>query len=451
MDARLAIELAAVAVPHAKAGWGRLQLWAGPLLLLGALACEGATGPTPVSYLAIVTLVDAPPGISPGARYSYRVREVSGTLDVDSTVVAPPRDTLILPLPPATYGVSLSGLPAWCTSRHGADQFLVVLNGPSTSLARYHVSCRAPLTVRVFSEGPDPDDDMVYRLTGPGGVDRIGIVHANDTLHFDDLDPGSYALALSLVDSHCVVISDGGTRAHVTVPPGGGAELDLRVVCSDEARRPRMLQAGATFRGGVGGFTFRAYDPDRDLERYVWDLTDCQGTSVLSGAARTRRGLSSGRTRGMDTVTVVGAFEVADSQLLAIPACTALRLADEQGNTTRVLEIAIRPPASSAPRASTFNAFTLGTTSVRTVLEAEDADGDFVGAFAAARVRDGVLFSPDGQPDLGIYNVAGYLGNVIPDLPLGSRIQYGDVYAVIIYLVDAAGNVTRLEDVDVLR
>lgn len=423
-----------------------LSLWG------GALGCDRATGPVPVSYLAIVTLVDAPPGISPGTGYAYHVRELSGVVPVDRTIIAPPSDTLILPLPPATYAVSLGGLPAWCTTRYGPDQYLTVITGPSTSLARYHVSCQAPLTVRMFVEGPTPDDEIVYRLTGPGGTDRMGIAHANETLRFDNLDPGSYELALSLVAARCTVTSDGGARAHVNVPAGGGAALDVRIVCSDEAHRPQLLHVAASYQPGAGGgIVFRAYDPDRDAERYVWDLTDCHGTSVLAGGARTRRGLTSGRTRDWDTITVVAAFEVEPQDLLGMPACTALRVADELGNTTRTIELPIRAPSALAPRATSFNAFTVGATAIRTQLTAADDDGDFVGVFAAARLRDGVLSAPDGRPDIGIFNVAGYLGDVLPDLPLGGRIQYGDAYAVIVYLIDAAGNVTRLEDGDLFH
>jgi hypothetical protein len=116
-----------------------------------------------------------------------------------------------------------------------------------------------------------------------------------------------------------------------------------------------------------------------------------------------------------------------------------------------VIELPIRSSPTGAPAASAFNAYSVGTTAVRTQLAAFDADGDFVGTFVAARLRDGVLSPPDGVPDVGIYSVAGYLGDAVPDLPLGSRIQYGDVYAVIVYLIDDAGNVTRLEDSDVFR
>jgi hypothetical protein len=131
--------------------------------------------------------------------------------------------------------------------------------------------------------------------------------------------------------------------------------------------------------------------------------------------------------------------------------CTALRVEDQLGNTTPVLELPIRAGEGSAPHATTFNAFTIGMTAIHTSVDVVDAEGDFVGVFAAARMRDGVLAPPDGNPDIGIYNAAGYLGAEIPDLAFSSRIQYGDVYAVTLFLIDAAGHVTRVVDNDPFR
>lgn len=428
--------------------------WVGVLLVVGALACERATGPIPVSYLAIVALVDTPPDVSPGARYGYRVQEVSGTLGIDTTVEVLPRDTVILRLPVATYAVALTGVPDWCASRYGLRQFVVVFDPPSTALARYFVTCRAPLTVQVSSEGAAPaDPDVIYHLTGgpPPGVDLLGILHPNDTLRFDHLGPGEYEFALSHVAAHCIVFSDGGTRPRIVIPDGGGAVLDVRISCSDPARRPEFRHAAATFHDGVSAFVLRLADPDRDIERYFWDITDCRNRSVLPGGARIRRGLSSGRTYNFDTITVVAVFETGLSAADVAGRCTALRVVDQMGNTTPVLELPIRAVPGTAPSASLFNAFTIGTAAVRTDLAATDSDGDFVGVFAAARLRDGVLGPHDGNQDLGIYNVAGYVEARVPDLPLDGRIQYGDVHAVIVYLIDAAGHVTRLEDGDVFR
>lgn len=418
----------------------------------GVLACERTlTGPIPVSYLAVVALVDAPPGFSATGRYSYRVRELSGKLAIDTTIVASPRDTVIVRLPPATYTVTLSGLPDVCESRYSLQQYVVVVDPPSTSLARYYVSCEDALTVHVFTDGTHADSQMVYRLIAPDGGERLGIVGAGDTLRFDRLTPGLYEFALSVIAPNCVVTSDGGTRSHVTVAPSGGTVLDVRIACSDEGLRPHMVHAAATYRQGVSAFMFQATDPDRDVERYVWDVTDCRGSSVVPGGARTRRGLSSGRTFDRETVTVVGAFEAGLADDAVAGRCTALRVVDQQGNTTPVLELPIRPGSTQSPRATVFNAYSVGVTAIRTELAATDPDGDFVGTFVAARLRDGVLSPPNGEPDLGIYTAAGYLGDAVPDLPLGSRFQYGDVSAIIVYLIDWAGNFTRLEDADVFR
>jgi hypothetical protein len=123
---------------------------------------------------------------------------------------------------------------------------------------------------------------------------------------------------------------------------------------------------------------------------------------------------------------------------------------DEYGNTTPVVESPLLP-GGQAPVASVFNAALRGTSWLSTTLLASDPDNDFVGTFVAAELRDGILFPQDGEPDLGIYNTAGYLGTAVPDLPLGSRIQYYDIYSLIVYLVDGRGNFTRLEDTDVFR
>jgi len=427
-------------------------LWLTALVLAaGAAACDRATGPIEVSYLAIVALVDTPSGVSPGLHYDYRVQEVSGTLGIDTIIEVQPSDTVILRLPVATYGIALSGLPAWCASRYGDEQYVVVFDAPSTALARYFITCQAPLTVHLVTEGPvSSDHEMVYHVSG-GSYDRVGIAHPNDTLRFDHVPAGDYQFTLSLLSPDCVVTSNGATHPQITVPAGGGAVLDLRIACSDPARRPQFLQAAATYTNGVSAFVFRVRDPDRDVERYVWDLTDCAGTTILPGGARIRRGLSSGRTYDRDTLTVVAAFEPGLADSTVVGRCTALRVVDQQGNTTPVLELPIRPAPGTPPIASMFNAFTIGTEAIHTDLAAGDPEGDFVGVFAAARVRDGVLFPPDGNPDIGIYNAAGYIGGAVPELPLGARIQYGDVYAVIVYLIDAAGHFTRLEDVDLFR
>ena len=458
LDPRLAVRHYPLVVFPPEA-WGRrsgptlLPLSCAALALVAlTLGCERVLAPRDVSYLAIVALIDAPTGISPGARYTYHVRELSGTLGIDTLINVAPTDTIALPLPAATYQVTLDGFPVSCASRYGTESYATVDEGAYTTLVRYYISCRPPLTVHVLSEGTNVDPEIVYRLIAPDGAERLGTVAATDTLQLDDLAPGRYELHLHLLAPNCVVTSDGGARRNVEVVPGGGTIADIHVECSDEARRPVLLDFRAAYGSGASVFRFRATDPDRDIERYTWDITDCRGTSVLPNGRRLRRGLSSGRTTGEDTITVVAAFELGlpDSDLAG--RCTSIRVADEPGNTTPVVEVPIyQSVTTAAPSATAFNAVYVGTQAVRTTLAVSDPQGDFVGVFVAARLRDGILGPPDGNSDIGIYNVAGYLQATLPDLPMSSRIQYGDVLGVIVYLVDAAGNFARLEDVDVFR
>ena len=67
------------------------------------------------------------------------------------------------------------------------------------------------------------------------------------------------------------------------------------------------------------------------------------------------------------------------------------------------------------------------------------------------RLRDGVLGLPDGQPDFGTMDPIGYLGLAVPLIPTTGRIKWDDVYSVIVYIIDAKGNVTRVQDDDMLR
>jgi hypothetical protein len=213
-----------------------------------------------------------------------------------------------------------------------------------------------------------------------------------------------------------------------------------------------MLAFASSYHGGVSAFYTQVTDPDRDVERYAWDLTDCHGTSVLPGGARIRRGLSSGATAGLDTVEIVATFEAGLPDADLVGRCTALRVMDEYGNTTPVHEEPIGGEPGAPPRIQSFNALLRGTTAIRVALVADDPDGDFVGTFAAARLRDGILGPADGNPDYGIYHPAGYAGTALPDLTVNtSRIRYDDVLAIIVYVVDRAGNFQRLEDTDTFR
>ena len=412
--------------------------------------CREVADPLQVSYIAIVSSVDDPTSLGSDARLQYRIRELSGTIPFDTVIQASPFDTIIVQVEPATYSVVLEEFPSYCSLRYGARQDLLVAPGSNTTIARYFASCLPLLRIETFTDGFQMDVEFIYRLRASDGTERAGLIGGNDTARLDKLPGGTYSLELGHLSTNCVVTSDGGLIQSVAIDSAGGAIARYRVVCSDETKRPHLLYAEGSYHDGAGAVVFQAIDPDRDIERYWWDLTDCHGRSILPGGIRQRRGLSTGRTAQADTVTVVSAYEVGLPDQDLAGRCMSIRVVDEYGNTTPVIE---QPLATGgpAPTAAAFNAVLRGTSALSTTLHVTDPDNDFVGIFVAAELRDGILFPIDGEPDLGIYNTAGYLGAGVPDLPLGSRLQYYDIYSLIVYLVDGRGNFTRLEDRDVFR
>lgn len=400
----------------------------------------------PTSYLAIVTLFDDTSTVA-RAPVTYRVSELSGTLGVDTVLVRAPSDTVLLDLPPATYTVTVDGLPSTCGIARGTVQYIVVYPPPSTALARYFVLCKPALTLVTLTDGVPLDDAYTWRVEGPG-VSRSGLIGANDTLRVEGVTGGTYTVELGHVAGHCVVTGDGGRRQSLHVDSTGGAAVMFRVACSEEAKRPRLVAFGASYHDGAAALFFRATDPDRDIERYVFDLTDCAGRSVLPSGSRLRRGLTIGRTAAADTVMVAAAFEIGLADSVFQGRCASLRVADEYGNTTPINELPLLFGSGGRPVATSFNAFYSGTSAVHTDVQGFDADGDLAGYFVAVELRDGILGgSSDGRPDIGVYNSAGYDALPLPELPLSAgRIAWGDVTAVIVYLVDTRGHFARIED-----
>ncbi len=418
------------------------------ILLIGSSGCSDSTEPTNPPYIAIVAVITAPAGTAIGETYTYRVSEVSGTIPIDQTFNVSPRDTVIVPVKPATYKVTLRGLPPQCRVQDGTDLYILVPEGANTALIRYLISCESLITVTTATDGFDADQSYIYHVNGPSD-ERVGILGANDTLLLDGLAPGDYQVSLAHVSSNCVVTSDGGTIRRLTLADTGGTRLDFRVVCSDETKRPHLLSFAGSYHDGTSGFMFKAADPDHDVERYFWDITDCQGKSVLPTGGRFRRGLSQDRTAGQDTVTVFGAIELGLPDAELVGRCTSLRIQDEQGNTTPVKELPI-PTSRLGPQSFSFNARFANTALLTASLQVTDPG--YAGVFAAALLRDGVLFAPDGQPDLGVYNTAGYEDVLLPNVPLGAgRPPYFDYLAIIVYLFDTQGNFTRVEDDDLFN
>ena len=421
---------------------------------LGGAACREATAPAMAPpYLAIVTRVVAPSLAAIGTRYTYRVREASGTLGIDKTVAAAPGDTVILSVPPATYVVELSGVPPVCKVRNEGKAAIVIAPNTNTSVVRYFVTCQSQLTVTVATEGGSVADSVyVYHLRASDGAERLGLLRATDTLVLFHLPVGDAVFDVGGVAANCDVTNDGGATRRVQLDSVGGTELDFRVACSDPFRRPRLLWARTSYHDGVGGLLLQATDPDRDVNAFAWDVTDCRRTTILPGGRRLRGGLGSGRTANQDTVTVMSAFEIGLPDSAARGACATVWVTDDQGNMSTIVETPLAAGEGRPPGATLFNAHFAGTELLRTDLTAVDPDGDFLGVFAAVRLRDGVLGAPDGTPDIGYYNTAGFLGGQVPDVPIGTgRLTYDNFYAVILYLFDARGNFTRLEDADLFH
>lgn len=425
------------------------------LLLLGvllALGCKDTTAPSlEPPYIAIVSIFTSDGDTDLGRQYTYRVTEISGSLGFDRTIHAAPHDTIIVPVQPATYRITVEGVPSYCQFQGGGSSEYYVLVPPesNTSLVRYQITCESLFTLTTGTDGSQPDAAYVYQILGDG-VDRSGIVEATDTVRIDDLVPGRYEVRLGHVANNCVVTSGQGPRPHLTIAPGGGARADFRILCADPASRPTIVSVVASYHDGTSGFRIRAVDPQGDIERYAWDITDCGGRSVLPGGGRLRRGLLQAQALPGDTITIYGAIEpgLPDS-LFRAGHCTSLRVADQYDNSTPVFEVPLGGPATG-PSGVAINARFLNTSSLETRITAGAAGVH--GFFAAALLRDGVLFPPDGAPDLGVFNTLGYDDVLIPTVPLGGgRPQYYDYYAVITYLFDAAGNFTRLQDDDLFN
>jgi hypothetical protein len=258
----------------------------------------------------------------------------------------------------------------------------------------------------------------------------------------EDLMPGNYQLELADVAPNCAITSQGGRRARLTVPPDGGVTVNVRMTCSDESRRPRLLDVHATFEGRRTAVTFSATDPNRDVDWYYWDVTDCAGYSVLQAGQVSRRGIVAARGY-QDTVRVAAVFDVGADTASFQGRCVAIRTWDAEGNSTAVQEVPLSANAGG-PAVRSFNALIPGAQSSLEVAIATDVP--FFAIFPTIRVRDGVLGAPDGVADIGIYNVAGYPTTTLPPVPLGGRLQWYDVLASEVFVLDAQANFTTMRD-----
>jgi hypothetical protein len=419
--------------------------------VLAVAACGEAAAPEPPKppYLAIVSFFDTPPTSQEDTAFGYRVEDLVVPGRVDTTIMASPADTIILPLEASTYRVTLLGLPARCEARAGTVQQVLLLEQYNTGIARYQVSCTPSLAFAVYSYGTNPDLAFTWHLTGPTPLS--GVVNQNDSILLSPLAPGRYTLSLAHVAANCVVISDGGMDQVFDVDSmGGGPFRAFNVSCVDETIQPRIVSLRGSYHDDAIGFVIKAVDPDRDIRRFWWDVTDCAGESVRPGGGTERSNLASERT-GVDTTVILHAFELGLPEADLQGRCVAARVMDERGNTSAVVETPLGGTGTK-PDAFLANSYVVGQTQIRTEIRANDVDGDLLGAFLSGRVRDGILSPPDGRDDFLLRNVEGYLGVVVPDFPVGPPYPGPeDVNAMMIYVLDAAGNFSRYVDTDTFQ
>jgi len=431
------------------------QFCAAALVPLAISGCTDTTAPPKPPYLAVVTRLTTWPGASAPAKVKYRVREsTAGVVRFDKEFIVAPTDTIIIPVLSGTYIVEAEDLPARCVLPRGSrQQGISVSEADNTGIIRYQIECRGLLSISVIADGYETDDRFVYRVRSrTTGLERTGIVTGNDTTTIEDIGAGELEIDIGGVAENCVITSDGGSRQKVRAEPSGGAAVAFRVQCADVARQPKIVAFTSGYTQGASIFQFRVFDPDADLIGYYWDITDCDGNTVLQDKReRVRVNLRGGRGATSDTLTIVGAFELGLENAALAGRCTEVRVYDAAGNVSQIATHKIGTATGAPPTVRFFNATLNGKAFISSILEASDPDRDIVGHFVLVRLRDGVLAAPDGVRDLGSMDPVGYLGLDVPNIPTNGRIKWDDVYAVIVYVIDARGNVVRVEDDDIFR
>jgi hypothetical protein len=434
-----------------------LRLLVVALATFSHLGCtEGVTGTVgrQPPFLAVVVFVDAPPEVTTRGPFTFRVRELSGELGVDTSFRATPADTTILSVTAATYRVDISDVPEACAVRNGTAQAIVVPPNTNTSLLRFFITCTPGLTVVTGTDGAASDPDYVVSVTNASGAVFTGLLTSNDTIRFAGIDPGAYDVTLRLVADNCVVTSDGGESVRVTLVPRGSSLVRFRIVCAQEAERPRIIRmVGSYFEGSIG-YVIHATDPDGDIIRSFVDVTDCNRRSILPRGGQLRGGYAAApNVARRDTAVIVGAYDFDLSNAQLENRCLAAWVDDQFGNVSPIIEIPLpRRAATRAPVLATFSSRLNGVRSIRVNATATDPNGDYLGAFLVYLVRDGVLSVADGQADRVIADPAGIIGPVVTELAVGIGFgAWNDYLGTVVYVIDAEGNFTRALDLDLFQ
>jgi hypothetical protein len=433
------------------------QLFA-TLCFLTACEIERLTGPNLQSppYIAVVSRMEAGTLPDPNVMFSYHLRDVSAGGTLDTTITLAPNDTLIISVRPATYEIELRNLPAKCVSRYGTTETLVVPEGINTAIHRFFISCNPPFAAQVSTFGGPDEFRFVWQLEGETGTQQTGFIERrSEFVIVNPLEPGDYAFSVYNMPRNCEVTSPGGRSRTVSVPPEGGVAITVAIVCSHPERRPSVVDFRWSYSQGTSGFYLTAFDPDGDVAQYTFDVTDCNGRSVLQGGEVTRGALQSWHTLGNQNAEIFGAV-VGDLVGVTPPnLCAAVRVFDEGGNASTRVERVQTPPGAFQPQVVRYNAVMVGTTRLTTILEVSDPGGAWVGTAVALQLRDGLLGSADGKLDIGDYNNQGFpAGASMPEVEFGPgrRIaSVGDVHGHILVLVDRMGRFRRLTDLDLFH
>lgn len=419
----------------------------------GTVSCDIPLAEPPASgFLAVILTTFGPAALEPNQKYTVRIREASGTYDFDQQFLAGPNDTITGTYPLATYVISVDDVPPACTSRIGNAQAALISTAGNTAITRFNFECNSLLAVTILADGHQVDSSFVWTVTAQGGRQRFGTADAADTVRIDDITAGAYTVELGHIAENCIVTSDGWRRHTAVVSPPASTTVQFRVRCTDLERAPRVTHFASSIRNGTGGFYAEIVEPNRASEdglgAFSLNITDCLGNPMFPSAKYVQNFIRYDRIAGADTARIAVTIPIPDDTTDFGRACMAARFDDLEGNTTLWLEERNRNETGSAPLITNFNAVLSGGM-LRTALSATDPDNDVAGAYVFISFTDGSqTATPDGYPDIRAFNTVGYLPpfNDLPAIDPQGKFQMSDVIAVVVDVIDRAGNVTRATD-----
>lgn len=403
-------------------------------------------------FVVVVPRVTAVPGAALPPTLWYRLRKLSAPRDLELTVTAGPRDTVRFGrLDVATYEVTTGGWPARCrVAEDGDRQQVIVYEENTSSIVRIRVQCEPSLQVSASIEGQPPVDSVVLRLISPEGRIQLRTVRMTDRQIIDGLPAGTYRVGYTLLPPNCRSLAPGGAATvPVEVSDAGGAIIALRYQCAPVSGVPRLVSFGASYADGLVGFTVRAVDAERNLDRIGFGVTDCTGRWVGQVGERVRTGFLGSQGFSADTAQATIAI-VSPVAADAVPRhCAAVRVIDRDGNSSPVWERPLVPSAPSrAPVITSADAVFLSRFEMALRITGTDPDGDFAGVHAVLTLRDGTLNGRfDGEPDIAAMNAIGYPGWSFPILPIGGGRPDVEAYVeVALVALDRQGNLAVVRD-----